>query len=102
MHERLPVEQEHFEHDIYLESRSFCVFGMSKIRNNKHFSKSGVLNLMEKISKNKKEATRSGLLPEDFYMTTDGFMVFTETYHLKRGYCCKNGCRHCPYGFGKG
>jgi hypothetical protein len=19
----------------------------------------------------------------------------------KRGYCCKNGCRHCPYGFVK-
>jgi hypothetical protein len=57
---------------------------------------------MEKISKNKKEATRNGLLPEDFYMTPEGFMVFTETYHLKRGYCCKNGCRHCPYGFRKG
>jgi uncharacterized protein (TIGR00290 family) len=28
-------------------------------------------------------------------------MVFTEAYHLKRGYCCKNRCRHCPYGFGK-
>jgi Family of unknown function (DUF5522) len=27
----------------------------------------------------------------------NGLMVFTEAYHLKRGYCCKNGCRHCPY-----
>ncbi|MCU0356215.1 MAG: DUF5522 domain-containing protein [Cyclobacteriaceae bacterium] len=25
-------------------------------------------------------------------------MVFTAAYLLKRGYCCKNGCRHCPYG----
>jgi hypothetical protein len=25
--------------------------------------------------------------------------VFTEKYLLKRGYCCKNGCKHCPYGF---
>lgn len=57
---------------------------------------------MEEITKNKKEATRNGLNPEDFYMTTEGFMVFTEAYHLKRGYCCKNGCRHCPYGFRKG
>jgi Family of unknown function (DUF5522) len=101
MHERQPVEQAYFCDNIYLESRSFCVFEFPKIRNNKHFSKSGVLDLMEKISKNKKEATRNGLLPEDFYMTTDGFMVFTEAYHLKRGYCCKNGCRHCPYGFRK-
>jgi hypothetical protein len=56
---------------------------------------------MEKITKNKKVATSNGLTPEDFYMTTEGFMVFTEAYHLRRGYCCKNGCRHCPYGFVK-
>ena len=34
----------------------------------------------------------------DFYIEK-GFVVFTEAYHLKRGYCCKNGCRHCPFGF---
>ncbi|MCC6138935.1 MAG: cysteine-rich CWC family protein [Bdellovibrionaceae bacterium] len=33
---------------------------------------------------------------EDFYLE-NGFMVFTEKYLLKRGYCCKNNCRHCPY-----
>ncbi|MFC6646642.1 DUF5522 domain-containing protein [Granulicella cerasi] len=27
----------------------------------------------------------------------NGFMVFTEQYHLRRGYCCGSGCRHCPY-----
>jgi hypothetical protein len=37
---------------------------------------------------------------EDYYME-GGFMVLTANYHLKRGYCCKNGCRHCPYGFKK-
>jgi len=36
----------------------------------------------------------------DYYW--DGpFMVFTAEYHLKRGYCCQSGCRHCPYGFEK-
>jgi hypothetical protein len=34
---------------------------------------------------------------EDYYFNNDGLMVFTEKYLLKRGYCCKNGCRHCPY-----
>lgn len=34
---------------------------------------------------------------EDFYFNEQGFMVFTESYHLKRGYCCKSNCRHCPY-----
>lgn len=37
---------------------------------------------------------------EDYYLE-NGLMVFTEAYHLKRGHCCKNGCRHCPYGFKK-
>jgi hypothetical protein len=39
--------------------------------------------------------------PEDFYYSPEGYLVFTEKYHLKRGYCCQNGCRHCPYGFDK-
>ena len=37
----------------------------------------------------------------DFYFNEDGFMVFTETYHRKRGYCCKNKCKHCPWNYGK-
>lgn len=36
---------------------------------------------------------------EDYYLSPEGYKVFTEKYHLKRGYCCKSGCRHCPYGF---
>ena len=38
------------------------------------------------------------LEPEDFYKTPEGFIVFTEAYHLKRGHCCQSGCKHCPYG----
>jgi len=37
----------------------------------------------------------------DFYINEDGLFVFTEAYHLKRGFCCKSGCKHCPYGFNK-
>jgi hypothetical protein len=37
------------------------------------------------------------LEPEDYYMEGP-YMVFTAAYHLKRGYCCGSGCRHCPYG----
>lgn len=37
---------------------------------------------------------------EDFYWE-NGFMVFTRQYHLKRGSCCKNKCRHCPWNFGR-
>ena len=38
---------------------------------------------------------------EDFYYTPEGYKCFTEKYHLKRGYCCKSDCRHCPCGFDK-
>lgn len=37
----------------------------------------------------------------DYYINEDGNFVFTEAYHLKRGYCCKNKCLHCPWGYGK-
>ncbi|WP_170866156.1 DUF5522 domain-containing protein [Pontibacter flavimaris] len=36
---------------------------------------------------------------EDFYFNRQGLMVLTANYLLKRGYCCKNACKHCPYGF---
>ncbi len=31
------------------------------------------------------------------YQMEQGLLVFSAWYHLKRGYCCGNGCRHCPY-----
>ncbi len=34
--------------------------------------------------------------PSHFY-EENGRVVFTEQYHIDRGYCCGNGCRHCPY-----
>lgn len=37
---------------------------------------------------------------EDYYLE-NGYSVFTAAFHLKRGYCCGNGCRHCPYPVGK-
>jgi hypothetical protein len=36
---------------------------------------------------------------DEYYVNKEGFIVFTEKYHLKRGYCCKSNCKHCPYGF---
>ena len=38
---------------------------------------------------------------EDFYYNSEGLMVLTETYHLKRGHCCHSGCTHCPFEFSK-
>jgi len=38
----------------------------------------------------------------DYYLDANGNMVFTEKYHLERGYCCQNGCRHCPWKYETG
>ena len=35
----------------------------------------------------------------DFYFNEQGLMVLTEKYHRDRGYCCGNGCRHCPFDY---
>ena len=33
---------------------------------------------------------------EDYYRE-GAAIVFTARYHLRRGYCCESGCRHCPF-----
>jgi hypothetical protein len=35
---------------------------------------------------------------DDFYREGP-YVVFTESYLRRRGYCCESGCRHCPWGY---
>ena len=48
-------------------------------------------------------ATKTDLTPpslllegEDYY-SEGGMIVFTASYHRRRGYCCESACRHCPF-----
>ena len=34
-----------------------------------------------------------------YYFNEDGLVVLTRQYHLEKGFCCGNGCLHCPYAF---
>ena len=34
-----------------------------------------------------------------YYLNEEGLVVLTEKYHLEKGYCCGNGCKHCPYNY---
>jgi len=34
---------------------------------------------------------------EDYYYNEQGYIVLTAKYHLQKGFCCGNGCKHCPY-----
>jgi hypothetical protein len=42
------------------------------------------------MSKNKEEQ-------EDYYIDAKGRWVFMAAYHEKRGYCCGEACKHCPF-----
>ena len=47
------------------------------------------------------QETENSKTPAPDYYLENGYVVFTESFHLKRGYCCQSGCRHCPYGYSK-
>jgi hypothetical protein len=50
------------------------------------------------MSEIKKLKQRADLFVEgvDYYFH-QGLMILTEEFLTKRGFCCGNGCRHCPY-----
>lgn len=52
-----------------------------------------VMNKLDSAAPDAANELRAGV---DYYVER-GFMVFTAEYLLKRGWCCGNGCRHCPY-----
>ncbi len=63
---------------------------------------------MKKSSKKDKVSSKTSQLETDLnsevlkkedYYIENGLYIFTEKYHLKRGHCCENSCRHCPYGY---
>lgn len=43
--------------------------------------------------------TPEALQPGIHYTIENGLLVFTELYHVMKGYCCRNGCKNCAYGF---
>ncbi|MDQ6755297.1 MAG: DUF5522 domain-containing protein [Bacteroidota bacterium] len=39
------------------------------------------------------------LTDDDLYINDNSFTALTEEFLLERGYCCGNGCTHCPYNY---
>ncbi len=52
---------------------------------------------MKEVKEKRKEKKSQKFVEGVDYYFDKGFMVLTEHYLKKRGYCCGNGCRHCPY-----
>ncbi|MGN6505628.1 MAG: DUF5522 domain-containing protein [Tepidisphaeraceae bacterium] len=42
------------------------------------------------------EPVSGGAEGDDGYFE-NGRWVFSAAHHLRRGFCCQNRCRHCPY-----
>jgi hypothetical protein len=40
---------------------------------------------------------KNGLIEDTHYYKDGDRVVFTALFHIQRGQCCGNGCRHCPY-----
>ena len=66
------------------------------------------LRLVDNIAEARNSMSRSNqsdtpswpiaVLEENLHYTMEnGLLVFTQAYHLARGTCCGNACRHCPY-----
>jgi len=54
-------------------------------------------NLDQLIEIAKPYRIKTELVEHIDYTIENDLYVFSAWYHLKRGRCCKNGCRHCPY-----
>jgi hypothetical protein len=51
-------------------------------------------------SSKKNTSDKEDLMKSDRdYYFENGLMVMTESYHINRGFCCGNKCRHCPYDY---
>ncbi|QQS31708.1 MAG: hypothetical protein IPM50_08405 [Acidobacteriota bacterium] len=54
---------------------------------------------MEKTIRGETTSSEPKFVEGRDYYFEKGLLVMTEEYLRRRGYCCENGCRHCPYGY---
>ena len=52
---------------------------------------------LEKFAQISHQLDDTAAVAKDFYLDENEHVVFTAAYHLRRGACCGNGCRHCPF-----
>jgi hypothetical protein len=52
---------------------------------------------LETLAQTSHELADAAAVVKDFYLDENENVVFTAAYHLKRGTCCGNDCRHCPF-----
>lgn len=53
--------------------------------------------LKEQLIFAKRFHSNANLIENLDYEMQNGYMVFSRWFFLKRGKCCKNNCKNCPY-----
>lgn len=64
---------------------------------NKHIDEAILQQGCDKVVEMASQYQKQDLIEGIDYTTENGNMVFSKWYHLKRGSCCDNDCRNCPY-----
>jgi hypothetical protein len=49
------------------------------------------------MENNQNGGVKTKKLDPTYFYEENGRKVMTEAYHINRGYCCGNRCRHCPF-----
>lgn len=61
------------------------------------------LSSLEKLSQEAKKETfpipRESYMEGKHFYIENGLFVFTEYFHMLKGECCRNNCKHCAYGY---
>ena len=58
--------------------------------------------LKDIVQESKKETfpiKRDQYVENKHFYLENGMFVFTEYFHIVKGECCRNNCRHCAYGY---
>jgi hypothetical protein len=70
----------------------FCLETLERLCHERDDAAAVLSNIPERL-----ENSRLPGREEEYYVDENGRVVFTAAYHLRRGACCGNGCRHCPF-----
>jgi hypothetical protein len=88
----IPVSLQHYLANEFSERSCFCRDCLSLLA--RHAIQMDVADLIVARVRTERTSLRENI---DSYVDAQGRTIFTAAFHLKRGYCCGNGCRHCPF-----
>ena len=49
------------------------------------------------MENNQNNGVKTKMLDPIYFYEENGKKIMTEAFHISRGFCCGNGCRHCPF-----